>query len=99
MSKKPRHKFIVPDEFMIPVGATGTALLERCADTWTDSDIELLRAQLPQQFHAVPTDALRTRWINIRKRGTPGYRLNGHGPTRSWNPGLRKVAIDAYGSW
>lgn len=75
-----RRGFIVPDEHMVSVGAEFTASSRRCADSWSDSEIALLRSKLPIQYHAVPLDALRKRWINIRKRGTAGYRVSGHGP-------------------
>jgi hypothetical protein len=72
--------FLIPDEYMVPVGAFGTKAFGRCADGWLDSEIAMLRAKLPVQFHAVPIDHLRHRWIQIRKKGTPGYRVNGKGP-------------------
>jgi hypothetical protein len=81
--KTGKFRPIVPNDLMVPVGATFTEDSGRCADNWTDSDIALLRAQLPTQYHAVPVDALRRQWINIRKRGTPGYRINGHGPEQT----------------
>jgi hypothetical protein len=83
--------FIVPDEFMISTGAKATKELGRCADSWTDSDVAILRAELPTQFHAVPLDALRRRWINIRKRGTEGFRLNGKGPSKGWKAARLKT--------
>lgn len=83
-----RFTWLVPDDLMIPLGAEATAHLEKCADNWSDSEVASLRSRLPYEYHAVPTDELRRQWINIRKRGTDGYRLNGHGPTK----GSRKHA-------
>ena len=54
----------------------------RCADYWTDSDIAVYRTRLPLEFHSVPLDALRRQWVNIRKKGTEGYHVNGHGPKK-----------------
>ena len=67
-------------DYLIPVGAEATATLGKCADSWTDSEIAVLRMKLPVEYHAWPLDDLRRRWINIRKAGTPGYRLRGTGP-------------------
>ena len=72
----------VPDELMIPIGAEATARLKKCADNWSDSEVAELRVTLPLQYHAVPLDALRRQFINIRKKGTEGFRLNGIGPTK-----------------
>lgn len=83
MNKNKRESFIVPNEFMVPVGAQHTQDTGKCADSWTDSELQLLRSKLPPQYHAVPTDALGARWRNIRKRGTPGYHTKGHGPGKS----------------
>ena len=71
----------VPDSLMIPIGQKWTKKLETCADSWSDSQIMVMRAELPQRYHAVPCDELRRLWINIRKRGTDGYRVNGKGPS------------------
>jgi hypothetical protein len=67
---------------MVPVGAAGTNEFQKCADSWTDSEIANLRARLPVEYHGVPTDWLKTEWILIRKRGTDGYRVRGHGPSK-----------------
>ncbi len=80
---------LVPDEYMIPVGAKATTETKQCADSWTDSQIEAMRSRLPIEYHAVPLDWLRSRWIDIRKRGTGGYRVNGQGPRK----GSRKKKI------
>lgn len=79
-SKKSCRK-VVPDEFMIPLGAKMTKELGTCADSWSDSDIKFYIPQLPQQYHIAPVDAFRRQMINLRKRGTPGFRLNGKGPS------------------
>jgi hypothetical protein len=86
-------RFIVPDEYMIPVGRTATRETRKCADNWTDSDLAYYRSMLPPEFHSVPLDALKIRWINIRKKGTEGYRTDGHGPTKGWK--ARKEAAVA----
>jgi hypothetical protein len=72
---------IVPRELMTPIGARWTAELLKCADNWSDSELAVMRSELPIQYHAVPLDELRRQWINIRKAGTAGYRVNGHGPS------------------
>lgn len=79
-----RKQWLVPRELLKPVGAAGTQRLKRCADTWTDSDVEALRAELPHEYHAVPIWWLRRAWMSIRKAKTPGYRVNGHGPGKGW---------------
>lgn len=73
--------FCVPEKLMVPIGAAATAGLGKCADSWSDSEVAELRVQLPVEYHAVPVDALRRQWINIRKRGTEGYRVSGKGPS------------------
>lgn len=83
-----KRRWTVPDELMIALGSRATAEFNRCADTWTDSEIASIRARLPQQYHAVPIDELRMQFQAIRKRGTPGFRVNGHGPAK----GSRKYA-------
>lgn len=75
-----KKKFVVPDEFMVPLGAKITQETKQCADSWNDSIIAIYRSMLPVEYQAVPLDALRSRWIHIRKRGTEGYKTNGHGP-------------------
>lgn len=74
-------KSIVPDDLLIPIGAYGTKHFGKCCDNWNDSEVMELRCQLPPMYHVTPVDALRRAWINIRKRGTDGYRVNGHGPS------------------
>ncbi len=86
------NKFIVPDEFMIPVGAKYTKETGKCADSWSDSQLAAMRAELPPQYHAVPTDVLGMRWRNIRKKGTPGYRVDGKGPAKKSRIVLKQVS-------
>lgn len=83
-----KKKFVVPDEFMVPLGAKITQETKQCADSWSDSIIAYYRNFLPFAYQFVPLDALRIRWTNIRKRGTEGYKTNGHGPGK----GSRKQA-------
>jgi hypothetical protein len=71
----------VPDQYMIPIGARYTKELEKCADSWSDSEVAIMRAELPPEYHAVPLDELRRQWINLRKRAAEGFRLNGVGPS------------------
>lgn len=82
--RKQSRPFVVPDEYMKPVGARATQETGRCSDNWTDSELAYYRSLLPVQYHSVPLDALKIRWINIRKQGTPGYRTDGHGPSKGW---------------
>ena len=77
-----RQKHLVPNEFMIPVGAAATQRLKRCADSWLNSDLEQMRAELPPEYHAVPLDWLKNRWQSIRKIPTDGYKVNGKGPAK-----------------
>jgi hypothetical protein len=72
--------FVVPDEYMIPLGAEATKRLQKCADYWNPRELNELREQLPREFHDVDLEDLRRRWINIRKNRTPGYKVSGHGP-------------------
>jgi hypothetical protein len=88
-AKFKRKPFVVPDDIMDEVGIGGTQEFGKCADTWMDSEVGLLRARLPEQYHAVPIDLLRARWITRRKKGIDGYRLSGVGPAK----GSRKSRI------
>ncbi len=87
-----RETFIVPDEYMIPLGAKYTKLTKTCADSWMDSQLAAMRAELPPQYHAVPTDILGARWRNIRKKGTEGYRINGKGPSKKSRIVLKELS-------
>ena len=77
-----KTKQIVPAALMIPIGAEWTKQLKKCADSWSDSEVGVMRSQLPPMYHAVPLDQLRKMWINIRKKGTDGYRVSGKGPAK-----------------
>ena len=77
-----KAKPIVPSNLMIPIGAEWTHQLKKCADSWSDSEVGIMRSQLPTQYHAVPLDQLRKMWINIPKKGTEGYRVAGKGPSK-----------------
>lgn len=89
----------VPDEFMIPIGAKLTQELGYCTDSFTDSDLQLGRSQLPTQYHGVPTDILKIRWIAIRKTGTEGYRLDGKGPTKGSRKAPKYHVPDRFRAW
>jgi hypothetical protein len=80
--KSKNKSFVVPNDIMDPIGVAGTQEFGKCADSWMDSEVGLLRARLPAQYHAVPIDILRSRWITRRKRGITGYRLHGVGPAK-----------------
>ena len=93
---KREHKCMVPMEHMITVGQWGTKEFASCADSWSESELQLLRAKLPKEYHAVPTDHLRKSWVNLRKQHTPGFRVNGHGPTKKRIPS--DELLEHYGS-
>lgn len=85
----------VPRDLMIDVGAWATREFQSCADTWTDSQLGRMRAKLPSEYHGIPLDHLRRYWINLRKNGTEGFRLNGKGPSK----GSRKKIKRKTPSW
>ena len=80
--KKSKPRCEVPMEYMVPIGVWATKEFGTCADTWSDSQLALLRSKLPPEYHAVPTDYLGKWWRNIRKNGTEGYKVNGNGPAK-----------------
>lgn len=79
---------LIPKDIMEPIGAEGTKMFKKCADTWMDSEVAQLRALLPAKYHGVPLDWCKIEWVRFRKAGTEGYRVNGHGPKK----GSRKKA-------
>lgn len=84
MTVSSRKRWFVPDHVMLELGTEATKDLNKCADNWSDSEILSLRARLPQPYHAVPPDELRRQWVNLRKRGESGMKLNGHGAAKGW---------------
>ncbi len=90
---KVKEPILIPDDLLIPAGAALTARIEHCADTWNDSEVEELRAGLPQEYHGVPVFWIRKRCINLRKHKTPGFNVNGHGPAKgSRGPGRKDLS-------
>ena len=88
------RKKLVPDDVLIPIGAQMTRELGSCADSWSDSEITRYHCtQLPMEYRSVPVDELRRMHINIRKKGTEGYRTDGKGPSVGWK--ARKAEQEA----
>ena len=95
-----RKQQLVPLELMVVLGCKATKDWKTCADTWTDSEIEQLRAQLPMQFHAVPTDWLRSKWITIRKSGKyEGMKVNNGARARKYEDVEAAGKSDEYRQW
>lgn len=79
---KTKKKPLVPKELLIPLGQWATTEFKKCADNWSDSEMAEIRARLDTKYHAVPLDALRRLFINLRKNKTPGFKVNGHGAAK-----------------
>ncbi len=86
VKRREKRRKLVPRELMIEVGSKYTKITQKCADSWDDSTLRQARAELPLQFHAVPTDWLKIEWQNLRKNlsNAGDYRMNvgGHGPAK-----------------
>lgn len=74
---------LIPKNQLIPIAIAFTQQSKRCADSWTDSDVAIIRAELPLVYHAVPLDELRRQLINIRKSGVEGMKVSGTGPRKN----------------
>lgn len=68
---------IVPHDILDPIGKEYTQRLGKCADNWTDSEIEEMMVKLPLQYHCLSPESLRRMFITRRKRGTEGYQVGG----------------------
>jgi hypothetical protein len=65
---------LIPNSIMIPIGAQATKDSGTCADNWTNSFIDSLRAKLPVEYHDVPVESMRRQFINLRVQ-TANFKL------------------------